>query len=89
MAFLTVRFTRLVGNKSTNRELINDDSTPVGSVHLGVVHLLDLDLPAVRPRETAVANAGFAPLAELLRHGGEFESWSRLAMEALASGDAG
>src|SRR5262245_49619091 len=69
--------------------LINDDSTPVGSVHLGVVHLLDLDRPAVRPREAAVANAGFAPLAELLRNGGEFESWSRLAMEALASGGAG
>jgi predicted NUDIX family phosphoesterase len=68
--------------------LINDDSTPVGSVHLGVVHLLDLDHPAVRPREAAVANAGFAPLAELLRNREEFESWSRLAMEALASGDA-
>ena len=65
--------------------LINDDSTPVGTVHLGVVHLLDLDEPAVRPREAAIAEAGFAPLAELLRSGEVFESWSRFAMEALAA----
>src|SRR5262245_14920549 len=65
--------------------LINDDSTPVGTVHLGVVRLLDLDEPAVRPREAAIAAAGFAPLAELLRSGEQFESWSRLAMEALAA----
>jgi predicted NUDIX family phosphoesterase len=63
--------------------LINDDSTPVGSVHLGVVHVLDLARPDVRARETGIANAGFAPLAELLRCGEEFESWSRFAMEPM------
>jgi predicted NUDIX family phosphoesterase len=65
--------------------LINDDSTPVGSVHLGVVHLLDLNEPAVQPREAGIAEAGFAPLAELLSQGDEFESWSRLAMESIVS----
>lgn len=64
--------------------LINDDSTPVGSVHLGVVHLLDLDRPAVWPLEAGIKDAGLAPLAELLGRSAEFESWSRLAMEALA-----
>ena len=31
--------------------LINDDQTEVGRVHLGVVHLFDVERPAVRPRE--------------------------------------
>ncbi len=45
--------------------LINDDSTPVGSVHLGVVHLYDLDEPAVVPREDGLADAGFLGLGEV------------------------
>jgi predicted NUDIX family phosphoesterase len=63
--------------------LINDDATPVGEVHLGVVHLLDLGEPRVTPREAGIAGAGFAPLRELLARAEEFESWSRLVMEAL------
>jgi predicted NUDIX family phosphoesterase len=66
--------------------LINDDATPVGAVHLGVVHVLDLDRPAVQPREAGIAAAGFAPVADLLRYGDEFESWSRLVMQALEGG---
>jgi predicted NUDIX family phosphoesterase len=65
---------------------INDDSTPVGQVHLGVAHVFELSRPDVLPRETALANAGFAPLAELLGRRELFESWSRLVMEALAAG---
>ena len=30
--------------------LINDDETPVGQVHLGVVHIFDVETPAVQPR---------------------------------------
>ena len=63
--------------------LINDDATPVGEVHLGVVHLLELDEPRVTPREAGIAGAGFAPRDQLLKHAKEFESWSRLVMEAL------
>ena len=32
--------------------MINDDQTDVGRVHLGVVHLFDVERPAVCPRET-------------------------------------
>lgn len=63
--------------------MINDDATPVGEVHLGVVHLLELDEPKATPRELGIANAGFAELPELLAHAAEFESWSRLVMEAV------
>ncbi len=60
--------------------LINDDSTPVGQVHLGVVHLFELERPAVRPRDPALAGAGFAPLEELRRHREEFETWSQFLL---------
>ena len=39
--------------------LINDDSNPVGQVHLGVVHLYELERPAVAPREDGLAEAEF------------------------------
>src|SRR5262245_3397806 len=46
--------------------LINDDQTEVGKVHLGVVHLVDVERPAVMPREAEIIDAGFRPVAELL-----------------------
>ena len=63
--------------------LINDDSTPVGQVHLGVVHVLDLAEPKALPREVEIADAGFAPLTELQSSASEFETWSQLVMAAL------
>lgn len=63
--------------------LINDDETPVGEVHLGVVHLFDLAEPLVQPRETEILSAGFRPIAELLNELDEFESWSQIVVRAL------
>jgi len=65
--------------------LINDDSTPVGQVHLGVVHVFDLDNPSVRRRERDLTEAGFAPIGELCQRKDEFETWSQFVLEALAS----
>jgi predicted NUDIX family phosphoesterase len=65
--------------------LINDDLTEVGQVHLGIVHLLDVDRPAVRPREDDLLEAGFRRLDDLRSRAGEMESWSRLCFEALCS----
>jgi predicted NUDIX family phosphoesterase len=62
---------------------IFDPSIPVGTVHLGIVHLLDLEEPSVRPRESAIAGAGFAPIGELLRVKDEFETWSQLVLDEL------
>ncbi|MBP3954614.1 phosphoesterase [Gemmata sp. G18] len=64
---------------------INDDRTPVGSVHLGVVHVFELESPAARSREDALVDSGFAPLAELLRDAEHFETWSQFALEELRS----
>lgn len=63
--------------------LINDDETPVGQVHLGVVHICDVDKPLVRNRETDILDAGFRPASELLSNIDQFESWSQIVLRAL------
>lgn len=62
---------------------INDDRTPVGSVHLGVVHLVELTTRDVSSREAALAEAGFSPLAELAARPDEFETWSQFVLDEL------
>jgi predicted NUDIX family phosphoesterase len=64
--------------------LINDDSNPVGQVHLGIVHVFELSEPKVRRREQALTRSGFAPLAELRGQREEFETWSQFVLDALA-----
>jgi predicted NUDIX family phosphoesterase len=61
--------------------LINDDSNAVGQVHLGIVHIFDLEAPRARRREAALTKAGFAPLAELRRQRDEFETWSQFLLD--------
>ena len=63
--------------------LINDDSTPVGQVHLGVVHVYDLERPAVIPREEGLADPEFLPLARPRGRCEQFETWSQICIEAL------
>jgi predicted NUDIX family phosphoesterase len=63
--------------------LINDDETPVGQVHLGVVHVCDVEQPLVRNRETDILDAGFRPVAEILADLDRFESWSQIVVRAL------
>ncbi len=67
--------------------LINDDSNPVGLVHLGVVHLYDLDRPDLVPREDALADPEFLPIADLDARPGEFETWSQICIDALPDGE--
>jgi predicted NUDIX family phosphoesterase len=63
--------------------LINDDETPVGRVHLGVVHLCDVREPRIEPREADILEARFRPVSEILPRLGEFESWSEIVVRAL------
>lgn len=73
--------------EATSRErcvgLINDDETAVGRVHLGVVHLFELDEPAIRPREEEMVDCGFQPVDELLADLDGFETWSQICLRAL------
>jgi predicted NUDIX family phosphoesterase len=63
--------------------LINDDQTEVGRVHLGVVHLFDVEQPEVRPRETDLLETGFRPIPEILADLEGFETWSAICLQAL------
>lgn len=63
--------------------LINEDQTSVGQVHLGVVHLFDVERPEVYPREDEILDAGFRPVQEILRDLDQFETWSQIAVRHL------
>jgi predicted NUDIX family phosphoesterase len=63
--------------------LINDDQTEVGRVHLGVVHLFDVERPDVCPRESEIIECGFRPVTEILADMSGFETWSQICMKAL------
>jgi len=63
--------------------LINDDATPVGQVHLGVVHVFDLEQPRVAAREEGLAEANFLPMSFVATIHDEFETWSQICIESL------
>lgn len=67
---------RLVG-------LLNDDSNPVGSVHLGVVFEVEADGRAVAVRETDKLNGRFVLLSELGAAWDRMETWSQLVAAEL------
>ena len=63
--------------------MINDDETEVGKVHLGVVHIFDVEHPKVSAREKDILEAGFASVASLMDRREVMESWSSITLEAL------
>jgi predicted NUDIX family phosphoesterase len=67
--------------------LINDDETEVGRVHLGVVHVFDIERPAVRPLEPDIIEAGFRPIEDVLADADALESWSQICLRALFAAD--
>lgn len=72
--------------------LLNDDTTPVGSVHLGAVYLADAGGRPVAIRETDKLTGRFADALEVAAVADQLETWSRLVFELLedhVGGDAG
>ena len=65
--------------------LINDDLTEVGKVHLGIVHLFEIDEAKVRAREESIHDAGFAKPSELILQRDQFETWSQICLDHLIS----
>lgn len=63
--------------------LINDDETEVGKVHLGIVHIFDLEEPKVRPREESIVQVGFEKPEQLNAQRDQFETWSQICFEFL------
>ena len=69
--------------------LINDDSNAVGSVHLGIVHVLKLEKPGVASRESELIECGFESLEALLADRERFETWSQITLDAIRAGRVG
>lgn len=63
--------------------MINDDETPVGKVHLGVVHQFDVQSPNIRANESEIQNAGFLPIEQIIAELDQFETWSQIVVRAL------
>lgn len=63
--------------------LINDDSNDVGQVHLGVVHLFDLESDQVEAGEANIENLEFLSSDDLLREKDNLESWSQICVDHL------
>jgi predicted NUDIX family phosphoesterase len=63
--------------------LLNDDTTEVGQVHLGIVHVFKLTEPKVAKREAMITNLAFLTKAELVARRESLESWSQICVDSL------
>src|SRR5665213_99776 len=65
--------------------LINDDSTEVGRVHFGVVHVLFCTPEQVKKNEQIITLVEFIPIEELKAKREQMESWSQLCLDNIGA----
>jgi predicted NUDIX family phosphoesterase len=63
--------------------LLNDDSNDVGKVHFGIVHVLTLEKPSVKPREKSINETKFVDINELQKDIEKFENWSQICIQHI------
>jgi predicted NUDIX family phosphoesterase len=63
--------------------LLNDDSTDVGRVHLGIVHIFKLKEPNVQKREAMITGLSLLAKEELMARRDSLETWSQICVDAL------
>lgn len=63
--------------------LLNDDTTEVGRVHLGIVHVFRLAEPKVEKREAMITNLAFLTKEELRARRDSLETWSQICVDSL------
>lgn len=63
--------------------LLNDDSTEVGCVHLGIVHVFKLKEPKVQKREAMITGLTFLTKEELMARRESLETWSQICLDSL------
>jgi predicted NUDIX family phosphoesterase len=63
--------------------VINDDSTDVGYVHFGVVHIVRVANERAVGGRDGIVGPEFIPVAEAVKNASSYESWSRLCLEHL------
>ena len=69
--------------------LLNDDTTDVGRVHVGVVYLAEAAGRPVAIRETEKLSGEFVAPAAVAAVADDLETWSRLVFDFLEAGIAG
>src|SRR6516162_5183878 len=63
--------------------LLNDDSTEVGRVHLGIVHVFKLAAPKVEKREAMITGLTFFAKDALSARRETMETWSQICLDSL------
>jgi predicted NUDIX family phosphoesterase len=63
--------------------VINDDSTEVGFVHLGIVHIVVVPDESLANRRSGIVSPEFVPVSEAVKNPDAYESWSRFCLENL------
>lgn len=63
--------------------LINDDSTEVGFVHFGVVHVVQVPDESVARGRSGIVAPEFVAVAEAVKDLSTYESWSRFCLENI------
>lgn len=69
--------------KEATVALINDDSTEVGYVHFGVVHIMHAANENIVGRRSGIRTPEFIPISEAVKDTSGYESWSRFCLENL------
>lgn len=69
--------------KETAVAVINDDSTEVGYVHLGVVHIVNVADESVAGNRSGIVGPEFIAITDAVKNPEAYESWSRFCLENL------
>jgi predicted NUDIX family phosphoesterase len=74
-----------IGTRYTNHAvaLLNDDSNEVGKVHLGVVHIFQLETAEVQKGEAMITELQFLDRPALAAKRDALESWSQICFDNL------
>ncbi len=64
---------------------INDDSNEVGKVHLGIVHLYQLETSDLESKELNLTDCKFSTISKIKEEEESFETWSRLLIPFIES----
>lgn len=63
--------------------LLNDDSSEVGMVHIGVVHVFECETDAIECGEAAITDLAFLPKEALREAHDSLETWSQICMREI------
>jgi len=63
--------------------LLNDDSSEVGKVHFGIIHIFRLSKPLVRKKEKSINEAKFVSIKKLKKNIDKYENWSKICISNI------